>query len=104
MTAEKILHEAREASAEVAFAQLAAHGDNADCGGAWVVVKPARGAFVKHLKAAKIGFAHHSGGWAIPVCRNIGAQSRFIFEKASDAFVATLEKHGINAFTYSYAD
>jgi hypothetical protein len=107
MTAEDILYFAREAAAEEGFAYLHAYGDKADCGGAWVVVRfsgAAGLAFIKHLKAKGIGNKHHGGGWKVPVCSNIGAQSRIIYEKACDAFVAVLEKNGIKAFTYSYAD
>jgi len=104
MTPAEILYAARDRSADVAFTKLAAYGDNGDCGGAWVVISPARGEFVKHLKAEKIGFKHHAGGYAVPVCRNIGAQSRYVFEEACDAFVSVLKQHGIPAYTYSYAD
>jgi hypothetical protein len=98
-----LLETARNMSADAAFAQLCTYGDNADCGGAWVVI-PARQGFARWLKASGIGSKHHAGGWSVSVVPGIRAQSRVIYEKAADAFVNALSAAGVEAHTYSYAD
>jgi len=100
---ETIIAEAKDASADAAFAYLTAHGDNADCGGAWVVI-PGRCALARKFKAKGFGSKHQAGGWGFPVVKCIRAQSRIVYEKAADAYVEVLRRHGIEAYTYSYAD
>lgn len=104
LTVEEIVQEAYDSAADASFAYWGDHGDNMDCGGAWVVV-PGRSPIAKFHKANySAGFKHHAGGWAIPVCRNLPVQSRAIIEKGADAFVKVLNAHGFEAHTYSYAD
>ena len=98
-----IVDEAKDASADAAFAYLTAHGDKADCGGAWVVIS-GRCGLARLFKSKSFGKKHHSGGWGFPVVPHMRAQSRIIYEKAADAYVAVLKAHGIEAHTYSYAD
>ena len=100
---EQIAGDALDAAAEAAFSYLAAHGDNADCGGAWVVID-GRSAYARHLRAIGVGRKHHKGGWAVSLLRGLHCQSRAIYEKGCDAYVAALRAHGIEAYTYSYAD
>ena len=98
-----IVKEAKNASADAAFAYLTAYGDKADCGGAWVVI-PGRSPLARLFKSKGFGSKHHAGGWGFPVVKQIRAQSRIVYEKAADAYVGVLKRHGIEAFTYSYAD
>lgn len=98
-----IIDEAKNASSDAAFAHLVAYGDKADVGGAWVVIS-GRSALARHFKKIKFGSPHHRGGWGFPVVPRMPAQSRVIFEKAADAYVQVLMRHGIEAHTYSYAD
>ncbi len=82
---------------------LQKHGDNASCGGAWVVIS-GRGKFAKAAKASpNFLFPHHSGGHALRFGR-IGAQSEFIHAAAAQAAVDTLKLYGIDARVYSYVD
>lgn len=98
-----IVDEAKSASAGAAFAYLHAYGDSADVGGAWVVI-PGRSALARLFKSKGFGSKHHTGGWGFPVVKCIRAQSRAVYEKAADAYVEVLQRHGIDAYTYSYAD
>lgn len=96
-----------DAAADAAFATLAAVGDKGDCGSAFVVIKPARGAVVKELKARGIGSKHWNGGWQVPIAAGLKreTQCRIVFEKACDRFAEVLENFGFpGASTYSYAD
>lgn len=103
LTVFEVVQEAFDSAADASFAYLSAYGDHADCGGAWVVI-PGRSLIAKHCKTHGIGIKHHSGGWAIPVCTRLRAQSRAVYEKGCDAFVKVLDAHGFEGHVYSYAD
>lgn len=82
---------------------LQAHGDNASCGGAWVVI-PGRGKFAKEAKATPYFlFPHHAGGMALRF-GNTAAQSEFINYGAAQAAADILKAYGIEARVYSYVD
>jgi len=73
------------------------------CGFAWVNIKPARGGFVKYLKAQGIGrLDSYQGGWTIWV----GDYGQSMERKHAYAagFVQVLKRHGINAGAYSRMD
>lgn len=79
------------------------HGDNASCGGAWVVI-PGRGKFAKDAKASTYFlFPHHTGGIGLSFGRTY-AQSQFINEGAARAACNVLKENGIEARVYSYCD
>lgn len=104
LTVDEVMQEAYDSAADASYAYWGAHGDHADCGGAWVVV-PGRSPIAKWHKAHNSsGFKHHAGGWAIPVCRRLPVQSRAIIEKGADAFVKALNANGFEAYAYSYTD
>lgn len=104
LSVSEVMQEAYDSAADAAIGYLCDNGDNMDCGGAWVVV-PGRSSIAKFHKAHNTsGFKHHTGGWAIPLCRGLRVQSRAIYEKGCDAFVKVLSAHGFEAHTYSYAD
>lgn len=72
-----------------------------DCGFAWVTIKPARGAFVNHLKAKGIGSLAYNGGWQIwySKCYPAVTQSIGVHEAACEAFAAVLTANGIAGVT-----
>lgn len=100
---QEIASEALDASGDAAFAYLNAYGDNADCGGAWVVVD-GRSGYARHLRKIGVGRKHATGGLAVVILGALPCQSRIIYEKGCDAYVAVLRKHGIEAWVHSYAD
>lgn len=104
MTNNEILGAASIAFAAAGEALKAKHGDNASCGGAWVVI-PGRGNFAKEAKASAFFlFPHHGGGIALNFGRT-GAQSQFINEGAARAACDVLKANGISgAWVYSYVD
>jgi hypothetical protein len=89
-----------------------------DCGFAWVVVKPARGPFVKFCKdmiatlgerssaARKYGDKNWDGGWCFwkPGSEVFNGQSIRIFEAGARAFAKVLNDNGINASVGSRLD
>jgi hypothetical protein len=79
-------------------------GDPAFCGSAWLVVRPARGSFVKFCKRHGIGESGVYGGWEISSPGSYHGQSMDIKEAGCEAFVAVLREHGLKAFAKSRAD
>lgn len=109
-TAEAIYKEAC-AEACVAVDQFhAQHGEPLYCGFGTVVIRPARGAFVKFLKDNQLGSKHWRTGYSISsydVMRGhdlCGTQSMSIKETACETFVKVLTAHGIGAHAESRAD
>jgi len=109
-TAEAIYKEAH-AEACVAVDQFhAQHGEPMYCGFGTVVIRPARGAFVKFLKDNKLGSKHWKTGYSISsydVMRGHpleGTQSMDIKETACEQFAKVLNTYGINAHAESRAD
>jgi len=86
------------------------HGEPMYCGFGTVVIRPARGAFVKYLKDNKIGSRHWKSGYSISsydVMRNHPleiTQSMDIKETACEAFAKVLQQYGIQAHAESRAD
>jgi len=100
------IHDAEIWQTAKAAADAAAHAENArlgpeqarglDCGFAWVVIKPARGSFVKYLKSQGIGHVRdYGGGYEIWYSKlhSIGTQSISVHWAAAKVF----REHGINA-------
>lgn len=109
-TAEAIYKEAH-AEACVAVDQFhAKHGEPLYCGFGTVVIRPARGAFVKFLKDNRMGSKHWRSGYSISsydVMRGHdleGTQSMSIKETACEAFAKVLKAYGIQAHAESRAD
>ncbi|WP_020187817.1 hypothetical protein [Methylopila sp. 73B] len=102
-TASEVLDIARDAAAEAGIAMFDQVGDRADCGLA-VVILPGRSPLVKAAKAEGIRLQKQTGGYAMSLCTGLRTQSRIVFEKACDAFVATAAAHGYEARTHSWAD
>ena len=106
----EIYNQARECALVAVDKFVAAHGEPMYCGFGNVVIRPARGAFVKYLKDNSIGSKNWNGGWSISsydimsgheMCHT---QSMDIKEEACEAFAQVLEKYGINAVATSRAD
>ena len=72
------------------------------CGFATVIVKPARGKFVKFCKDNNLGYKWYYGGYAIPV-RGYG-QSLTKKEAYARAFAGVLNKAGVNCYVDSRMD
>lgn len=72
------------------------------CGFASIVIKPARGKFVKWLKENKRAYKHYYGGIAIFVGEF--GQSLARKEAYASAFVQVLKDSGINAYVDSRMD
>lgn len=109
MTPSEIWNKAYCAAQRAAIAQNATLGDEYhrgfDCGFAWVVIKPARGEFVKYLKATNRGHKHCYGGFAIWYSQfSSNTQSVSVHEHAAVAFANVLKENGINCYTGSRLD
>ena len=109
-TPKEIFAEAK-ASAESAVDEFVEkHGEPMYCGFANVLIRPARGEFVKWLKSNDIGSNGVYGGWYVPWHKiseghdNSHTQSMDIKEVGADAFADDLEKYGIKAYMQSRAD
>jgi hypothetical protein len=109
-TAEAIYREACAEACSAVDAFHAAHGEPLYCGFGTVVIRPARGAFVKFLKDNQLGSKHWRTGYSISsydVMRGhdlCGTQSMSIKEEACEAFAKVLNAYGINAHAESRAD
>jgi hypothetical protein len=109
-TAEAIYREACEAACSAVDAFHAQHGEPLYCGFGTVVIRPARGPFVKFLKDNQLGSKHWQSGYSISsydVMRGhdlCGTQSMSIKEEACEAFAKVLTAHGIQAVAQSRAD
>ncbi len=109
-TTEAIYREACAEACSAVDAFHAAHGEPLYCGFGTVVIRPARGAFVKFLKDNQLGSKHWRTGYSISsydVMRGhdlCGTQSMSIKEEACEAFAKVLNAYGINAHAESRAD
>lgn len=109
-TAEAIYREACEAACSAVDQFHAKHGEPLYCGFGTVVIRPARGSFVKFLKDNKMGSKHWRSGYSISsydVMRQhelCGTQSMSIKEEACEAFAKVLNAYGIQAHAESRAD
>ena len=109
-TAEEIYKEAQQEASMVVDIFHAQHGEPMYCGFGTVVIRPARGAFVKFLKDNKLGSKHWRTGYSISsydVMRQhelCGTQSMSIKEEACEAFAKVLNAYGIQAHAESRAD
>lgn len=79
-----------------------------DCGFAWVVIKPARGPFVKECKALGIGETRDYGGGGFQIwyskTHNLPTQSISTHEAACRAFAEVCKANGIDAYMSSRLD
>ena len=106
MTPFEIYAEAQDAAVAAAHAEDAKLGPEnirgLDCGFAWVVIKPARGAFVNYLKSIDVGSTRDYGGGGYSVwgsrLHDLQTQSISVHYAAAKAFAAVLVKHGLNAY------
>ena len=109
-TVEEIYKEAQQEASMVVDIFHAQHGEPMYCGFGTVVIRPARGAFVKFLKDNKLGSKHWRTGYSISsydVMRQhelCGTQSMSIKEEACEQFAKVLKQYGINAHAESRAD
>ena len=109
-TVEEIYKEAQQEASMVVDIFHAQHGEPMYCGFGTVVIRPARGSFVKFLKDNKLGSKHWRTGYSISsydVMRQhelCGTQSMSIKEEACEAFAKVLNAYGINAHAESRAD
>jgi hypothetical protein len=109
-TTEAIYREACAEACSAVDAFHAAHGEPLYCGFGTVVIRPARGSFVKFLKDNQLGSKHWRTGYSISsydVMRGhdlCGTQSMSIKEEACEAFAKVLNAYGINAHAESRAD
>lgn len=105
-----IFNEAKETGMKAVDEYHKKHGEPFYCGFGNVVIRPAKGSFVKYLKENNIGSKNWNGGWSISsydIMRGhwlCGTQSMSIKEEACEAFAQVLEKYGINANWTSRAD
>ena len=109
-TADAIYTDACEMACVAVDQFHAQHGEPMYCGFGTVVIRPARGAFVKFLKDNKLGSKHWRTGYSISsydVMRQhelCGTQSMSIKEEACEAFAKVLNAYGIQAHAESRAD
>ena len=109
-TAEAIYREAHAEACVAVDIFHAQHGEPLYCGFGTVVIRPARGAFVKFLKDNRMGSRHWRSGYSISsydVMRGHaleGTQSMDIKETACEQFAKVLKQYGINAHAESRAD
>jgi hypothetical protein len=86
--------------ASAAAAQAAADYLNANpgqwypCGFAWVLIKPARGAYVNYLKSIKVGSNGCYGGWEIWNPSGNGSQCMDAKMAGARAYAAEVERLG----------
>ena len=79
-----------------------------DCGFAWVVIKPARGAFVKFLKDRSIGRTRSYDGGGLEIwyskLHDVPTQSISVHVAAARAAVEVLNAAGVKCFMGSRLD
>lgn len=75
-----------------------------NCGFAWVIVRPARGPFIKYCKENKIGFKHVYPGWYIGARGPWDSQSIDRKEAYSNAFAVVLQENDIKCSVGSRLD
>ncbi len=93
-----LLHAANQAAIEATFKHLRENPDQwYPCGFAWVIIKPARGPFIKYLKEQHVGQAAYGGGWSI--WNPSGHPTQWMDAKmaGAEAFAKVLREKGINA-------
>jgi hypothetical protein len=81
--------------------------DDGVCGFAWIIIKPARGPFVKYLKDNKIGYKRDYGGGGYMVSPKGEAgfsQSMQRKEAYARAFAGVLKSYGIDCWVESRLD
>ena len=109
-TVEEIYKEAHAEACVAVDRFHAQHGEPMYCGFGTVVIRPARGSFVKFLKDNRLGSKHWRTGYSISsydVMRGHdleGTQSMSIKETACEAFAKVLNQYGIQAHAESRAD
>lgn len=104
MTHEQIYNEAL-AAAKAAIAAEAPEDPRAfDCGFAWVIVRPARGAFVNWCKENGHGSLAYGGGWQFWCPGEFRGQSVRIHRAAAVAFAEALQRAGLRAEASSRLD
>lgn len=79
------------------------HESEGVCGFAWIVVNPARGAFINYCRKHKIGRKEYGGGWCVEWVHDFN-QSMQRKEAYARAYAEVLRAHGINASTRSRMD
>lgn len=72
------------------------------CGFASVIIKPARGTFVKWLKDNKIGYKSYYGGYEFSIHEHNQSMQRK--EAHARAMVAVLKEAGLNCYSSSRMD
>ena len=109
-TPQEIFAEAKASSDSAVDEFVEKHGEPMYCGFANVLIRPARGPFIKWLKSNDIGSNGVYGGWRVPWHKiseghkNSYTQSMDIKETGCDAFADVLEKYGMKAYMQSRAD
>ena len=83
---------------------LRTHGSADACGFAWVIIRPARGAFVNWMKAEGIGSSNYGGGYRVHNPSGSMTQSISAVEAGADEFARVLGDHGINCYSQSRMD
>lgn len=99
-----IFAEAQREAAEATQKYLNEYGDGWPCGFAWVVIKPARGAFVSYLKSIEEGSKHYYGGWSVWNPSKNFTQNMDAKMAGARAFANVLQKYGINAYAQERMD
>lgn len=74
------------------------------CGFAWIIVKPARGPFIKYCKENNIGSKHCYPGWYIPARGPWDSQSVERKEAYATAFAGVLRENNIYCSNSSRLD
>lgn len=108
------LHTEATAAAQKAVDDLVAkYGEASNafgcCGFAWVKIRPARGPFVKFLKANNLGDSSYNGGYEVRPEINYPAgstawQSIDLREAGASAYAKVLKAAGLEAFMQSRVD
>jgi len=104
MNFQEIYTEALSASIVASNEFIAEHGEMAYCGFAWAEIPNGRSPFVNWCRKNGIGSKHWRKGWQIWNPCGHPTQSMDVKEAGTDAFVAVLRKHGIDAWACSRAD
>jgi hypothetical protein len=96
----------RNAKSALVEERLRWGAEPAYCGFAWVLIKPARGNFVKFCKKHNIGINGIYGGWELSTYSfsDYHGQSMDLKEASARGFAKVLQAHGIKAWMKSRAD
>lgn len=100
----KEIYDAAVKAAELALVEacLVYPQDGGLCGGAYTLVRPARGAFVKWLKSQGMGDNGVYGGWEVNCPVDVRTQNADIHEAVERAFAKVLKDNGIKAYVKAY--